>query len=138
MNALIQEITIQVVAPIAVSVASALAIWILGELARWVRARSKNERVVSAIDRMCHTTASTVAELEQVLVPAIKKAGADGKLTPAERKYLKLQALARIKKRLAPAVHREARAAIGDVDSFLQAKIEQAVLEMKARAAGGA
>lgn len=131
MESVLTSMAVQILAPIAVSVASAVIIWALGEGARWVRTKTKNEQVASAIDRLSYTAATTVAELEQALVPALKKRAADGKLSAKDRRQLQALAVSKIKARLAPAVQQQAGQAIADLDGWLQAKIEQAVLAMK-------
>jgi len=131
MESILTSMAIQILAPIAVSVASALIIWLLGEAGRWVRTKTQNEKVINAMDRLTCTAATTVAELEQALVPALKARTEDGKLTARERGQLQRLALEKIKTRLTPAIQQQAGLAIADLDSFLQAKIEQAVLQMK-------
>jgi hypothetical protein len=126
-----EQLALQVLAPMAVTIASTLVIWILGEVARWVRERAKNERVGVAVNQLCMTAASTVAELEQVLVPQLKERAADGKLSATDKRQLQALALKRTKDRLTPAVQKQAGTAIADLDGFLRSQIEQTILEMR-------
>lgn len=127
METILTNMAIEILAPLA----AAAAIWALGEVARWARTRTRNEKIANAVERLCQTAASTVAELEQVSVPLARNAASDGKLSVDEGAHLKRVALERIKRRLAPAVLKEARLAIADLDGFLSAKVEQAVWDAK-------
>jgi hypothetical protein len=131
MNEAVMAYLVETFGPIIASVVSAVLIWVLGELARQVRARTNNDLAVSAIERLTHTAATTVMEIEQVVVPKLKAAARDGKLSEHERKLLMDLAMKKVKERLQPSVKKQAGRAIADMDGFLQAKIEQLVYSMK-------
>jgi hypothetical protein len=117
--------------PVVASAASAVLIWLLGEIARQVRSRTNNEMAISAIDRLTHTVATTVMEIEQVVVPRMKAVAQDGKLSERDVRLLRELATKKIKERLTPAVKKQAGRVVADFDGFLQGKIEQLVYSMK-------
>ena len=120
-----------ILVPAAGTLVTALVSWIVAEVARYVRARTKNEAVANAMERIGHTVATTVAEIEQRVVPQVRAGLADGRLDKVEK--MKLKALARhtVLARLAPQVRKEAAKAVGNLDRFVNAKIEQAVLDLR-------
>jgi hypothetical protein len=122
---------VEIFGPLVASVVSAILIWLLSEIARQVRARTNNELAVSAIDRLTHTVATTVMEMEQTIVPTMKKAASDGKLSREDVNILRDMALARVKNRLQPSVQKQAARVVADIDGLLQGKIEQLVYSMK-------
>lgn len=122
---------IQTLGPVIVSAVSTVLVWVLSEVARQVRSRTNNELAISAIDRLTHTAASTVMEIEQVVVPRLRAASADGKLSARDMELLRDLAMKKIKERVQPAVQKQAKRAISDLDGFLQSKIEQLVYSMK-------
>ena len=118
-------------APVLGTVMVGLASWAGVEATKYVRTKTKNEAANDAISHICHTVQTTVADLNQTMVPALQKAAADGKLTRADGKTLKTIAFGKVKDQIPTAVEQSARLAVTSVNDLISAKIEQAVGEGK-------
>lgn len=118
-------------APILGAIATGLVSWGAIEVTKYVKAKTKNEAANDAISHICHTVETTVANLNQTLVPALQKASADGKLTANDADYLKAAAIQSVKNQLPTAIENSARLAVNSVNDLVEAKIEQAVGEHK-------
>lgn len=99
----------------------------------WVRVRTNNDQAAAALERLSHTTATVVAELQQTVVPKLRAASIDGKLSPEDQRELRHMVLARVKDTVSPEVLRLARRALADTDRWLLRKAEQSVLRLKRR-----
>ena len=108
-----------------------LAVWAIGEATRYLRSKTKNENTTNALERLSHTATSAVAELEQVVVPAMRERSADGHLSSEDRLYLKRLAIQRVKERVAPELQAIAQKAVANIDIWLSSKVEQAKLDLK-------
>ena len=120
-----------VLIPAFASVVVALISWGLAEAAKYVRSRSKNESVNNAIERICHMTETTVAELSQTVADDLRKASADGRIDATEAAALKARAIELVKARLGAGVMDAAAAGIADLNEFIGARIERSVREQK-------
>jgi hypothetical protein len=122
---------VEMFGPLVVSVVSAVIIWLLGEMARQTRARTNNEMAISAVERLTHTVATAVMELEQTVVPTMRSVTKDGKLTERDVQLLQTLVMTKVKGRLQPSVQKQAGRVVADIDGFLKGKIEQLVFSMK-------
>lgn len=123
---------IQFVAPIAATVLTAMVSRALAAAASWIRKKTDNEAINNAITRVCAMTETTVAELSQTLVTAMKAANG-GALTEADMADLRDKALALVQKRLTPEVLADASRGVTDLQELILARIERAVVEQKAK-----
>ena len=131
MKEILIQAAIQYLAPIAASLLSIIIIWILKQVSQLIGGKVKDQRIASALERICYTTATTVMEIEQKVVPALKEATSDGKLDRYDQARIKALAIKKVKERLQPEVMKQAGGAIRDIDSWISGKIEQMVLTGK-------
>ena len=129
MDANLTSTMVDILAPAAGLLVTALVSWVTAEVARYVRRKTKNEVAINAVDRFCHTVTTTVAELAQTMVPAMRARMKDGNLSEEDWEELRRIARQRVKDRLVPGLQKDAQLTIADLDDFLSAKIEQAFRE---------
>lgn len=122
---------VEALAPVVFSLVSALVSWGVYELTKFFRTKTKNENVNDAISHICHTVETTVQGMEQEMVAAAKSAAADGKLTKKEAVNMKNIALTRVRSQVPYKITKIANKAINDMERFISAKIEKAVLDLK-------
>lgn len=127
---LLIPIFVNAVLPIGGTLLTGLVSWGLIELNKKVRAKTKNEIVSAAMTRITHTVETTVKDLEQTLVPEIKKVLKDGKLTAEEGKKLKATAIATVKAQLPVEVKKAAYSAVNSLTDMIGAKINGAVFDL--------
>lgn len=118
----------------------ALLAWLGVKLAGWLRAKTKNELVGGMLARLTESVFTLVREAEQTAVAAIK-AGKDPsspggtKLTKAEAEKVKADVIAKLKELWGMKGLKEIGKVLGwteaSVTSFLEAKVEEAVLADK-------
>lgn len=118
-------------APILGAIATGLVSWGAIEVTKYVKSKTKNEAANDAISHICHTVETTVASLNQTLVPALQQAASDGKLTAKDGSMLKKIAMNKVRSQLPTAIENSARLAVNSVNGLVEAKIEQAVGEHK-------
>ena len=126
---------ITMAAPYAASIITGLISWGLYEISKYVRSKTKNELALTALDQISATVETTVKDLQQTLVPALKQAAADGVISKADAQGLKAAAVLRVKNQLQPKVIKNAEVLISDVDALIQSLIEKNVLDLKPPAA---
>lgn len=102
----------------------------LVRLNKYIKTKTGNEIVNDAMSHISHTVNTTVRELEQTIVPEVKKALKDGKLTPVEAGKLKDIAIAKVKAQLPKNIEKAAYSAVNSLTSIIGAKIEGAVLDL--------
>ncbi len=83
------EAIVTIVQPIFVLLLS----YVAAQVAAWIRARVTNTRFQVALLRLNEVIATTVRDLEQTMVEALKEASKDGKLTDDEKATIKHKAL---------------------------------------------
>lgn len=110
-----------------------LATWATAETARFVRRRVKNDTVQGMLIRLNDAVAVAVGEVGQTVVPELKRAAADGRLTEAEAVMLRGMAVDRVKKILSERGVSEAQKVlqIEDFEDWITARIEAAVADKK-------
>lgn len=123
--------TVDILAPVVLSAISALASWGLYELTKYLRTKTKNDNVNDAISHVCHTVDTTVKELEQEVVKALKARTSDGRLTKEDAAAVKSIAVRRVTAQIPPKIAKIMPAAVTSFGNFISAKIEKAVLELK-------
>lgn len=125
------NLAIEYLGPLAFTLLTGLISWATVEAGRWVRSKTRNETAASSLERIGHTVATTVADLEQTLGRQYAELAADGSLSKRDKSHLKELARNRVLARLTPEIKTGAQLAISDLNEWIGAKIEQAVLELK-------
>lgn len=122
MESLSSALTAELV-PIVVSLLGLLGTWVLNELRRKI----KTERHAKLFDSLRGAAEVAVRDLEQTLVPEIKAAAKDGKITEAERAKLQRIAVERTKRNLGT-MTKDLRAVVGtEVDHVIRSYVESHV-----------
>lgn len=85
----------------------------------------------SLLDRLERSAQLAVMDVEQTLMPKIKAAAADGRITPEEKDELKAAALARARAILGDRGVRDVQANGQNIDSVINHLIEAKVNEMR-------
>lgn len=123
-------IFVNAVLPVAGTIITGLISWGLIELSKYLKTKTKNEVVNNAMAHISHTVNTTVKEIEQTIVPEIKAALRDGKLTSAEARKLKDIAIAKVKAQLPKDIKKAAYGAVNSLTSIIGAKVEGAVFDL--------
>lgn len=118
-------------APVLGTIAMGLVSWGAVEITKYIRTKTKNEMAHNAISQICQTVQTTVAELNQTMVPAMQKAAVDGKITKEEAGELKDLAMERINNQIPAAIKQAAKLAVNSVSVLIEAEIEKTVGEAK-------
>jgi hypothetical protein len=95
---------------------------------RWLNQRTKNEKALTAAAAIGDITKATVARLNQQVVKALKN---DGKFDEDEKYQIKQTALDAINRQLTPEVKKAAVGLVADLEAFIEAKLEEAVVAAK-------
>lgn len=119
---------LQIIIPFAVAAVSALTTWALYELKKWVKSKTDNEQVLQSLTVLDQVVTATVTQINET----IKEVGADGVITEDEAAMLKAKAKAAINEQLPPATRKLLEIWIGQLDDFIDGKIEVGVLQVKA------
>ena len=128
---IIMPILIQYFLPVLGTILAGLLSWGLAELAKFIRVKTRNENTREALLSICDLVDTTVAELEQTMVPVLKQKTADGKLTAGEAEELKATAVDKIRSQLPAAMETAARLSVNSINRFIEANVERAVLNSK-------
>ena len=118
-------------APVLGTVVTGLVSWGVVELTKYVRTKTKNEMANNAVSQICQTVQTTVADLNQTMVPAMQKAAVDGKITKEDAIVLKNLAVEKINKQIPGAIEQAALLSVNSISALIEAEIEQAVGEAK-------
>lgn len=101
----------------------------------WIKAKTKNELVGGALQRLSISVIDAVKFLNQTLVNEIKKAKADGVITPEERILIKQACVDAVKSYFGPKGLAELAKILGlseiGVEKLIGDKIEAAVADVK-------
>lgn len=110
--------------------------WVAVKLGKLITAKIANEYLKGVLVRLNDTVFTIVKELEQTVVRELKAANDDGKVTPEEREKIKEAALAAVKSHIGMKGLAEVGKVLGlsaeTVDSFIGAKVEAAVHDLRA------
>ncbi len=115
--------------PTIITLMSGLFSWGLIELTKYIRTKTKNEAVNDAVSHICHTVDTTVKEIAQTTA----KEFGSGKLSKDAKLALKALAINKIREQTPDVIIKTAGMAVNSVSGFIEAKIEKAVLELKAK-----
>ena len=94
--------------------------------------KTRNDRLTALLTIISNESITAVSEIEQTL----RKSLANGKLSDEEKKQLKRIAMEKVKSRIIPATMKVARKNLNDVDDYISAKIEEAVVNLKRKNSG--
>lgn len=119
---------LQIVAPFAVTAVSVLTTWALYELRKWVKSKTDNEQVLQSLTVLDQVVTATVTQINET----VKQVTADGVITEDEAAMLKAKAKQAINDQLPPATRKLLEIWIGQLDDFIDGKIEVGVLQVKA------
>ena len=112
-----------------------LLAWIAARLATLIRAKTKNEYLRGTLLRLEDAVVAVVKELQQTVVNAIKRASADGVITPAEKEEIKKAAFDKIRSYLGMRGLSDLGRILGldgaAVDGLIASKIEAAVYDLR-------
>ncbi len=115
----------------ALPVATAGAAYVLTVAGIYLNNRYRNNKLVQALVVLDHIVIDVVKDLNQTVVAELKKARADGKLTPDEALQIKNKAIDLILSRLGVNLIKELQRSLGPVVSLIATKIEAAVYDCK-------
>lgn len=118
-------------APVLGTIITGLVSWGVVEITKYVRQKTKSESANEAVSQICQIAQTTVAELNQTMVPAMQKAAADGKITKEDALHLKKLAVEKINKQIPGAIEQSAKLAVNSVSALIEMQIEKAVGESK-------
>lgn len=121
------------VVPIVQPIFLAILAFLSAQLATWIRARVTNTRYQSALLRLSEIVVTTVADLEQTTVMALKAASEDGKLTDEEIDGLRADAIDAVLGHLPDLGKLASDLGISKeaIVKFISSKIEAAVLDLR-------
>jgi len=104
-------------------------------LRQYVLTKVNNSNLRAALTRMTDASLGAVASVAQEYADALKRANADGKLTPEERDHARSMALERMKSLLGEVGLQEVQRVFGlygaSLDSALLSRLESALLSLK-------
>lgn len=127
-----KDIIIQGLIPVASTLITALASWALVTFQKYTAEKLKNKQVDAALERITHTTQTTVDQITQTVASTLKEAAGNGKLTKSQARTLKQDAARAILKQLPDATKAAAELAVNSINGLISSKIEQALLKQKA------
>lgn len=96
-----------------------------------ISANIKDSKIRSAISSAEDCVTTVVLEMSQTVVDDLKAKSADGKLTDDEIKAIKSDALEKIKKLISGEIYNTLSTVFGDVEAWLNCKIEAEVKKLK-------
>lgn len=117
--------------PLLIAALFGLGAWIAPAL----KAKFKNEAVLSLLARAERLAGQVVLELDQVMVQAMK-ADNDGKLSSEDMRRVATLAMERLKKMLGTKGLAELNAALGDLERSLRTMLEAKVRELRLASPG--
>lgn len=117
--------------PIILSVLGTLGTFVLGSFNTYIKTKTKNEKVAHALERITRTAGTVVSEIMQTMVIGLKEKASDGKLTQADKLFLKNEAIEVLMSRVSMATLQDAALGVNDVTGFVKSKIEEAVFKAK-------
>lgn len=128
MQEIMEVIAAQIVPAIGVLMATLVSVGMAYAI-KWLKLKTGSEAIASAGE----IVAATVNDLTASTVKELKAKSIDGKLTLKEAESIKLMAKSRIKNQIPVAVAKASIMAIGDLNAFIEGKIEQEVNKQKVK-----
>lgn len=113
--------------PAAVTALTLLISLGLHKLRKFVESQTNNQVTMFAFGRLEDICRTTVDELNQ----SVKVVAEDGRITPEEAKMLKEMAMKRVLSQIPPDLAAVLDKSLGDLRSWVNSKIEQAVYDAK-------
>ena len=117
--------------PAILTTASTLVVLIVGWglklLSAYIAAKTKDENLMVAFDTLAEIVDTTVKDLDQTF----KAAAEDGKFTEDEKRAIKAKALDMVNTQLPVFMKTQMGAAVNDLQSYVDSKIEATVREIK-------
>jgi hypothetical protein len=131
MEGMMEVMAAQIVPAIGVLMATLISIGMAYAI-KWLKLKTGSEAVAAAGE----VVAATVGEVVATTVESLKAKSEDGKLTGSEARMVKAKTLNKIKEQLPSAVAKATCMVVGDLNTFLEGKIEQEVSKQKVKRAG--
>lgn len=103
----------------------------LKRLNDWIRVKVESERLETALVQVTEAVGSTVMDLEV----QVRRLMSDGDLSEEDRATLRGLAQARVRQQIPKALKMLATAGLGDLEAYINGKIEEAVATMPGRKA---
>jgi hypothetical protein len=113
---------------------SALVAAGISYLVRVIQAQKENRGLallLTALETGRQQVETVVAKLQQTVVDGLKAKSADGKLTPEEIKEVQKLAWEEFQRTMPKALAEVLKAAVGDLEAWVAAEVERAVLNQK-------
>ncbi len=107
------------------------SVYALTAASLFLTVRYRNSRLAQALVILDEAVISVVKELNQTVVDDLKKARADGKLTPDEAKQIKSKAVELVLTRLGSKVPRLLQKRFGSLFNLVGTKVEATVYDLK-------
>lgn len=126
MEGTIEIMAAQIVPAVAVVLATLVSVG-TAYFVKWLKIKTGSDAIASAGE----IVAATVNELTASTVKDMKAKSVDGKLTLDEARGIKNTAVTRIKNQMPDAIAKASVLAIGDLNTFIEGKIEQEVNKQK-------
>jgi hypothetical protein len=105
--------------------------WLGAQLLNEVRKTQKGKHANETLDRLERIAAMAVKDIEQTLLPQVKKAAKDGKLSDEDVANLRAEAVGRVMTLLGTSGKKELDGLVGDVGEAVIMAIESKVSEIK-------
>jgi len=126
----------------AITIIGLLGSWAVLELRKFIASRTENERLKNVLLMVTDSVEASVRRVSQELVPQVREAAADGKITTEERERLRQEALRLTKQHMGAGTLGclADKTGLDDagLDDYLITRIEAAVFNMKPPGSGQA
>lgn len=107
------------------------SVYALTATALYLTTRYRDNRLAQALVVLDEVVISVVKELNQTMVDDLKKARADGKLTPEEAEQIKKQAVDLVMNRLGAGIPQVLQKTFGPLLALVSTKIEATLYDLK-------
>jgi len=140
MESILLTIFINYVLPVAGSAVAGLLIWGMKEAGKLVKSKTKemdinidHEIIDDAVHHLAESATTMVHRLANTVVPELKKAAADGKLSREDIIHVNDLLISGVKKQVSEQVQVEAKKVMNSVSAFILDKGEMALFKLKNR-----
>jgi len=120
---------IAAVAPYFITFVVTMVGLVLTMVTAWLKNKIKSEKADNAISMVEDAVYDVVQHMEQTVRPMLS----DGKLSDQERQLIKTKALKRLKENLSPQVVKALQMVTGDMEKYLETKMEATIHRLKRR-----
>ena len=97
----------------------------------YLSTKYKNNKLIHGLLILDHLAIDVVKELNQTVVADLKRANADGKLTPDEAEQIKHKAIDLVMKRMGSGIISVLGSAFGSVFDLVSTKVEAKIFDLK-------